>query len=92
MRPAGSRAGAARADVEADGKLITAQPAIAADRYALGELRMDTMKAVVKTKPELGAELQDKPIPKPASDWVVVRVRATSPVDWIFLTMSLPRQ
>ena len=40
---------------------------------------METMKAVVKIKPELGAELQDKPIPKPAqSDWVVVKVRATS--------------
>ncbi len=40
---------------------------------------MATMTAVVKTKPELGAELQDKPIPKPAqSDWVVVKVRATS--------------
>lgn len=37
------------------------------------------MKAVVKTQPELGAEWQDKPIPKPAqADWVVVRVRATS--------------
>ena len=39
---------------------------------------MATMKAVVKTKPELGAELQDKPIPKPQSDWVVLKVRATS--------------
>jgi len=39
---------------------------------------MATMKAVVKTKPELGAELLDKPIPKPKSDWVVVKVRATS--------------
>jgi len=39
---------------------------------------MATMKAVVKTKPELGAEMQDKPIPKPKSDWVVVKVRATS--------------
>jgi len=40
---------------------------------------MATMKAVVKTKPELGAEMQDKPIPKPAhADWVVVKVRATS--------------
>lgn len=36
------------------------------------------MKAVVKTKPELGAELQDKPMPRPLSDWVVVKVRATS--------------
>jgi threonine 3-dehydrogenase len=40
---------------------------------------MATMKAVVKTKPELGAELQDKPIPKPPeADWLVVKVRATS--------------
>jgi threonine 3-dehydrogenase len=39
---------------------------------------MDAMTAVVKTKPELGAELQDKPIPKPQPDWVVVKVRATS--------------
>ncbi|MCK4659740.1 MAG: alcohol dehydrogenase catalytic domain-containing protein [Phycisphaerae bacterium] len=39
---------------------------------------MATMKAVVKTKPELGAELQDKPIPEPLPDWVVVKVRATS--------------
>jgi len=39
---------------------------------------METMKAVVKTKPELGAELQDKPVPKPESDWVIVKVRATS--------------
>jgi threonine 3-dehydrogenase len=39
---------------------------------------MATMKAVVKTKPELGAEMLDKPIPKPKSGWVVVKVRATS--------------
>ena len=39
---------------------------------------METMKAVVKIKPELGAELQDKPIPKLRPDWVMVRVRATS--------------
>ncbi len=39
---------------------------------------METMKAVVKTKPELGAELQEKPIPKPDADWLVVKVRATS--------------
>jgi threonine 3-dehydrogenase len=39
---------------------------------------MDTMKAVVKTRPELGAEMQDKPVPKPKSDWVIVKVRATS--------------
>ena len=40
---------------------------------------MATMKAVVKTKPEFGAEMQDKPMPKPAqADWLVVKVRATS--------------
>ena len=39
---------------------------------------MGTMKAVVKTRPELGAQLQDKPIPRPESDWLVVKVRATS--------------
>ena len=39
---------------------------------------METMKAVVKTKADYGAELQDKPMPKPRPDWVVVRVRATS--------------
>ncbi|MCP4591881.1 MAG: alcohol dehydrogenase catalytic domain-containing protein, partial [bacterium] len=39
---------------------------------------MASMKAVVKTKPELGAELQDKPVPTPQPDWVVVKVRATS--------------
>ena len=39
---------------------------------------MATMKAVVKTKPELGAEWQEKPIPKPRPDWVLVKVRATS--------------
>ncbi len=39
---------------------------------------METMKAVIKTRPELGAELQDKPIPKPKPDWVLVKVRATS--------------
>jgi threonine 3-dehydrogenase len=39
---------------------------------------METMKAVVKTKPEPGADLVDKPIPKPQPDWVIVRVRATS--------------
>ncbi len=39
---------------------------------------MATMKAVVKTKPELGAELQDKPMPKLKPDWVLVKVRATS--------------
>jgi threonine 3-dehydrogenase len=41
-------------------------------------LLMATMKAVVKTKPEFGAEMQDKPIPQPKSDWVIVKVRATS--------------
>ncbi len=39
---------------------------------------MATMKAVVKTKPELGAEWQEKPIPTPRPDWVLVKVRATS--------------
>ena len=39
---------------------------------------MATMKAVVKTKPELGAEMLDKPVPKPKGDWVIVKVRATS--------------
>jgi len=39
---------------------------------------METMKAVVKTKPELGAELQDKPMPRAKDDWLVVKVRATS--------------
>ena len=47
--------------------------------YANRRDRMATMKAVVKTKPELGAELLDKPIPKPPeADWLVVKVRATS--------------
>lgn len=39
---------------------------------------MATMQAVVKTKPEYGAESQEKPIPKAKGDWVVVKVRATS--------------
>ncbi len=39
---------------------------------------MATMKAVVKTKPELGAEMQDKPMPTLRPDWVLVKVRATS--------------
>jgi len=39
---------------------------------------MATMKAVVKTKAELGAEMQDKPVPKPRPDWVIVKVLATS--------------
>ncbi len=38
----------------------------------------ETMKAVVKVKPELGAELEDKPLPKYPPDWVLVKVRATS--------------
>src|SRR5512136_2210369 len=37
-----------------------------------------TMKAVVKTRPTVGAEWLDVEHPKPASDWVVVKVRATS--------------
>ncbi|MEW6250743.1 MAG: alcohol dehydrogenase catalytic domain-containing protein [Planctomycetota bacterium] len=39
---------------------------------------MATMKAVVKTKPEMGGDWQDKPIPKLRPDWVLVKVRATS--------------
>ncbi len=39
---------------------------------------MPTMTAVVKTKPTLGAEMLDKPVPKPPPDWVLVKVRATS--------------
>ena len=40
---------------------------------------MATMKAVVKTRPQFGAEMQDRPIPEPPeADWLVVRVRATS--------------
>jgi threonine 3-dehydrogenase len=38
----------------------------------------DTMKAVVKTKEELGAEWLERPIPKIADDEVLVKVRATS--------------
>lgn len=37
-----------------------------------------TMKAVVKTLPQPGAEWRDVPIPAPAPDGVLVRVRATS--------------
>jgi len=36
------------------------------------------MKAVVKTKPEFGAELQERDVPRPADDQVLVKVRATS--------------
>jgi threonine 3-dehydrogenase len=39
---------------------------------------MATMKAVVKTRPQMGAELLERPIPKPKPGWVVVKVRATS--------------
>lgn len=39
---------------------------------------METMKAVVKTRPELGAELLEKPMPRPEPDWLIVKVRATS--------------
>lgn len=39
---------------------------------------MVSMKAVVKTQPQLGAELQDKPLPDLNPDWVMVKVRATS--------------
>ncbi len=38
----------------------------------------ETMKAVVKVKPELGAEMQDKALPSYPPDWVLVKVRATS--------------
>jgi threonine 3-dehydrogenase len=39
---------------------------------------MAKMKAVVKTKPEMGAELQEIDLPKLPPDWVMVKVRATS--------------
>lgn len=38
----------------------------------------ETMKAVVKTRPQVGGEYQDVPIPKLADNEVLVRVRATS--------------
>ncbi len=38
----------------------------------------DKMKAVVKTRPELGGELLERPLPKIAPDQVLVKVRATS--------------
>jgi threonine 3-dehydrogenase len=38
----------------------------------------DTMKAVVKTRPELGAELQEVAIPRPKKDEVLLKVNATS--------------
>ncbi len=38
----------------------------------------ETMKAVVKTKPELGAEMLEVPIPEIKDDEVLVKVRATS--------------
>ena len=38
----------------------------------------EMMKAVVKTKPELGAELLEIPLPKIKDDEVLVKVRATS--------------
>jgi threonine 3-dehydrogenase len=38
----------------------------------------DKMKAVVKTKPEPGAGLQDVKIPQPKDDEVLVKIRATS--------------
>jgi threonine 3-dehydrogenase len=37
-----------------------------------------TMKAVVKTRPQPGAEWREVPVPVPRPDWVLVRVRATS--------------
>ncbi|MEO0182497.1 MAG: alcohol dehydrogenase catalytic domain-containing protein, partial [candidate division WOR-3 bacterium] len=39
---------------------------------------MPTMKAIVKTKPETGAELLDVPIPTPGPNEVLVKVLATS--------------
>jgi threonine 3-dehydrogenase len=36
------------------------------------------MKAVVKTRAELGAEWLDVDVPKPPADWVLVKVKATS--------------
>jgi len=38
----------------------------------------EKMKAVVKTKPEFGAEFMDVNIPKLKPDWVLVKVKATS--------------
>jgi threonine 3-dehydrogenase len=38
----------------------------------------EKMKAVVKTRPQLGAELMEVPLPKMADDEVLVKVRATS--------------
>jgi threonine 3-dehydrogenase len=38
----------------------------------------DKMKAVIKTRPEFGAELLEAPIPKPADNEVLVKVRAAS--------------
>jgi threonine 3-dehydrogenase len=39
---------------------------------------VEKMKAVVKTKPQKGAELWDVPVPQVKPDWVLVKVRATS--------------
>ena len=36
------------------------------------------MKAVVKTRPEVGGEWLDVDVPKPLPDWVIVKVKATS--------------
>ncbi len=38
----------------------------------------ELMKAVVKAKPQHGAELWDVPLPQVKPDWVLVKVRATS--------------
>lgn len=38
----------------------------------------ELMKAIIKTRPELGATYSEVPIPKPAPDEVLVKVKATS--------------
>ncbi|MFN3821322.1 MAG: zinc-binding dehydrogenase [bacterium] len=38
----------------------------------------ELMRAVVKSKPDIGAEMREVPIPQPAPDEVLIRVRATS--------------
>ena len=39
---------------------------------------MTKMKAVVKTKPDMGAEFMERDMPRLLPDWVIVKVRATS--------------